>query len=868
MKGFFRKKLPACLLALAMLAGMVPAASAASADLTYDVDEDSYVWLDADDFWDLYDDLTGGDLEYVEFTDYDSFDDYGWFEADGFDYDDFVTGYELYESDLDDARFYYDEDDVWDDYEFELDTLEFVTYDNIDDDTLDLDVRLYGTDGSEYATVRIEVYGGSGSSGDVKLTYTVDPDDEVSLDADDFWDLFDEESREDFEYLEFYSYDDFDDYGYFEAEDEYGDWAELTDSTLDDGRYYYDWYDTSTSYDYGLDNMTFVADWNADEDTLEFPFTMYGHDDDEVDGVLYIEIGSGTGTSQGDITYQVDPDDEVTVDAEDFYDLFWDESDDDELEYIEFTSYDDFDDYGWFEADGYDYDDYVRGLELNESDLDDAAFYYDEDDVWDDYEFELDSLNQLPGFTGGSSDITGCTGNGHVGDISMKDSPETAPYSSHYNAVKYQNLKRYDPEDNMVDWTKDFYYEMTETAVIQLAQGLKYTSYDWTNVPRKMHVLEVDLSSPEIEVTTAIADDIVPNPNANRNSNNGFVIRETLSQLCARKLAEGENVLAGFNTGFFDSNDGFPRGLHIEEGEPVFINNQGVRSALTNHRWAFTVFADGTASCSQKEFKGTFEAGGKEYEYYSVNDTIVRNGHKTYMANIYTSRYREFPHADHPEITNPLSRTALYVVAEYTGSPVKVNEGYAEATVTAVYDGRTAALEKAPYLTGEDEVAIQLTGAVADEVAAAVKTGDIIKIKADVSVGGQYKSIYTQNSTMYQFLLNGKDNTGSISATNTNNTKYDPVTFVGVDQSGSKLWFFEVDGRQIDLSAGVWTSMGVKAYETYRIAEMFGAYNMTRFDGGGSSAMWVNTDGGKLVSTPSDSNGERSCMNYIYIRKK
>ena len=310
MKGFFRKKLPACLLALAMLAGMVPAASAASADLTYDVDEDSYVWLDADDFWDLYDDLTGGDLEYVEFTNYDDFDDYGYFAFEAFDnYKD-----EADASDLDEFTFYYENYND-DDYDYDLTTLEFVTYDNIDDDTLDLDVRLYGTDGSEYATVRIEVYGGSGSSGDVKLTYTVDPDDEVSLDADDFWDLFDEESREDFEYLEFYSYDDFDDYGYFEAEDEYGDWAELTDSTLDDGRYYYDWYDTSTSYDYGLDNMTFVADWNADEDTLEFPFTMYGHDDDEVDGVLYIEIGSGTGTSQGDITYQVDPDDEVTVDA-------------------------------------------------------------------------------------------------------------------------------------------------------------------------------------------------------------------------------------------------------------------------------------------------------------------------------------------------------------------------------------------------------------------------------------------------------------------------------------------------------------------------------------------------------------------------
>jgi exopolysaccharide biosynthesis protein len=44
---------------------------------------------------------------------------------------------------------------------------------------------------------------------------------------------------------------------------------------------------------------------------------------------------------------------------------------------------------------------------------------------------------------------------------------------------------------------------------------------------------------------------------------------------------------------------------------------------------------------------------------------------------------------------------------------------------------------------------------------------------------------------------------------------------------------------------------------------------MTRFDGGGSSAMWAYTDGaGALVNTPSDEKGERSCMNYIYIRAR
>lgn len=473
------------------------------------------------------------------------------------------------------------------------------------------------------------------------------------------------------------------------------------------------------------------------------------------------------------------------------------------------------------------------------------------------------------GFTTSKDNIINCTGYGRVGNISQKDTPEAAPYASYYNALKYQYLKRFDPEANMVDWSADFYYETEVTATKELASGLKLTSYQWTNVPRKMHILEIDLTSTAIDLTTAYANDIVPNPNGNENNNNGFKIRETLSQLCERKRAEGEEVYAGINTGFFDSNDGFGRGMHIEEGEPVFINNQGVRSSLVNHAWAFTVFTDGTASCAKKEFSGKMEIAGKEYEYFSVNDTIVRRGHKTYYANLYTSRYKEVPHADHPELVNLLSKSALYVVAKYSSNVMTVNNGYAEASVTAIYDGRTTALDEAPYLNAADEVAIQLTGDKAAEIAAALKVGDAVKLRADVTVGGQTKPIYTQNSTMFQFLLDGKDNTGSLAANNTNNTKFDPITFAAVDQNGTKVWFVVVDGRQIDLSGGVWTSMGLKAYEMAQVASRLGAYNMTRFDGGGSTALWAYADGaGALVNTPSDDKGERSCMNYIYIRAR
>ena len=394
MKGFWKRKLPACLLALAMMVSVVPAASAASADLTYDVDEDDYVWLDARDFKDLYDDYKNGSLDYVKFTSYDDFDDYGYFAFETFDRDYDEASYR----DLDDYFFYYDE---YYDSDFDLDTLQFVTYKNVDSDTLDFTVKLYGDKGNVSATIRIDIEGGSkSSSGDVELTYYVDPGDDVTVDADDFSDLFDEESRDYFYYLEFTDYDDFDDYGYFEADgyDDYEDYVrdyELNNSDLDDAEFYYEENNIRRNYEFELDTLTFCADRYADEDTLSFDFTMWGEYGDRVDGTLYIEIGDGKGTSgsvKADFVYQVDPYDDVTLDAEEFDDFFWDESDDDELAYIEFTDYDDFDDYGWFEADGVVDDEDYRGYELNESDLDYGIFYYSSRDVRDDYEFELETL--------------------------------------------------------------------------------------------------------------------------------------------------------------------------------------------------------------------------------------------------------------------------------------------------------------------------------------------------------------------------------------------------------------------------------------------------------------------------------------------
>ena len=423
----------------------------------------------------------------------------------------------------------------------------------------------------------------------------------------------------------------------------------------------------------------------------------------------------------------------------------------------------------------------------------------------------------------------------------------------------------YNLEENTVDWTQDDYYDWDVLEEKQLHPGVKYSHCSFTGMPRHMHVLQIDLGNPEIELTTAYANEQVPNPNANNNSNNGKNLRETLSEVCSRRRSEGQKIIAGINSGFFDSNDGISRGYHIEEGEPVYINNPAVFNSLSNHSWALTVFTDGTASCGKKSLAAKLEAGGKEYTISSVNDTILRHASAKYAVNMYTCRYKQVPHSSKPSITNPLAKNVLYVVAEYKDGPVKVNTGWAEAVVKAIHNGTGTPLSAAPYLTSTKEVGFAVSGSTAQALLSSLKTGDSVRLKFDMSIEGETKPIFTQNSSMYRLMENGKDGSNTPATGNNLYTTFDPMTYPVVSQDGKTVWLIEVDGRQPAYS------YGLKGYEMFRIAQKLGGWNVTRLDGGGSSCMWVydpSASTGKLVNRVCDSKGERSCLNYLLVRLK
>ena len=458
-------------------------------------------------------------------------------------------------------------------------------------------------------------------------------------------------------------------------------------------------------------------------------------------------------------------------------------------------------------------------------------------------------------------------GEGQVGWYdSYKDRPDMAPADAYLNAVVSPKREGYDLGSVMIDWTKDSYYDWTVSESFNPCEGVRYYHCDFINVPRKMNVLEIDLTNSSVEITTAYADNSVPNPNGNKNSNNGFNIRETLSKLCQRKRNEGVNIVAGINSGFFDSNDGILRGFHIEEGCPVYINNPSVVEKLPNHKWAFTVFEDGTASCAKKSFSGKVKVMDTEYDYYSINDTILRHT-SSYLINLYDYRYKKYPHPENTKLINTLADNALYVVAEYVSEPMKVNSGYALAKVLKIIDGRSTGLSDDPYIDSENCIGVSLSGQAADAFKSALSIGSEISLRCDIEVEGHgLKPIYTQNSSMFSIMRDGKDNTSSIPSNNQSITTFDPLTFPVISEDGKKVWLVEVDGRLNE-----WVSLGVKAYEMYRIGLKLGGYNVTRFDGGGSSTMWVYNplaSQGNVVNQVSDSKGERSCMNYILIKAK
>lgn len=398
-------------------------------------------------------------------------------------------------------------------------------------------------------------------------------------------------------------------------------------------------------------------------------------------------------------------------------------------------------------------------------------------------------------------------------------------------------------------------YPMMLTARTDISEGVTYERYTLTKQSNAyVHIVNVDMTRSDIVLDAVLSNDIVPNP-CDATSNNGKRLRETLTETVKRRKAQGNKIIAAINGDYYATVPGILLSCHVQDGEAVFINNPYERKIEPYFVYGITQFEDRTLSTDARSIACKARLGSKEVEVYSVNDTIVKlspntaSGARPYQsANVYTHRFVKTPFADKPELQNKIGTNALFIVAK-AADVLKVNTGYAESVITAVYDGRTTTLSEAPYVTGKGEWVLQLTGSAADEFASA-KVGDAIAFRADITIGSQTKPIRSHIGGKYRFVTAGKPTTGTDDPRS--DTRH---TMVSLDQEGKKLQLITIE----------WTSPFRAAS---RICILLGCYNVVKCDGGGSTCMWIDRNGGELVQKSTDSRGpERSNMNYIHIRK-
>jgi exopolysaccharide biosynthesis protein len=84
-----------------------------------------------------------------------------------------------------------------------------------------------------------------------------------------------------------------------------------------------------------------------------------------------------------------------------------------------------------------------------------------------------------------------------------------------------------------------------------------------------------------------------------------------------------------------------------------------------------------------------------------------------------------------------------------------------------------------------------------------------------------------------------------------------PRTAIGIAADRSTLILLVIDGRRAGLP-------GVTSLEMIPLLEEFGAADALNLDGGGSSALWIESEGG-VVNHPSDRR-ERTVMNHLGVR--
>lgn len=351
-------------------------------------------------------------------------------------------------------------------------------------------------------------------------------------------------------------------------------------------------------------------------------------------------------------------------------------------------------------------------------------------------------------------------------------------------------------------------YAQTIFDQILIAPGLNYTVSSQEVPPLIIHTVELDLTSPFIQLETALA-------------NNSLMQRETLSSIARRNRA----TLA-INGDFFDPTTGMIVNLMISNGELI---------KLPISRGVFVITKDRKPVISMFTLNISIET---QYGFIPINNLNTPRGANE--AVLFTDKFGRNTIVS----TNALAGIDIELLNFSQPLP---SSGIVTARIGNIYYGVNSspipksggilslggrALYYLPYLKPGEEIKIVIRLTPPIDIFQAIGGGAILLKDGNIVF----------------------NNTGELPLSKEITEKKNPLTTIAIDNN-DKIYLIVIDGRNPK-------SEGMTYLELANYLKGIGMRDALTLDGGGSSQLVIN---GRVVNNPSDGR-ERPIPNAIIVK--
>lgn len=345
-----------------------------------------------------------------------------------------------------------------------------------------------------------------------------------------------------------------------------------------------------------------------------------------------------------------------------------------------------------------------------------------------------------------------------------------------------------------------------------LVPGVVHISLYDPHRPRSIHVLEIDLSLPSVDLTSVKARDRLQG-------------NEQISKQIKHHHQIGKHVVAAVNADFYGLN-GVPVGIQVIEGIPLKDPSSHPVFALTATKMPLIEVVSLNGEIHFHQFK--------RLQINGINR--IRNKDEIILYNRYRGTTTK-TNAWGTEIT--LRYLNSFIVGEFVECQVTAIANSGNQPIPA-FNGAILSAHGKAALQFQQQFQLQDTVSLKVELPP-------IKQPVNLVVGGLPR-IIRDGKISIELAAEGVP-------THFSSTRH-PRTAIGYSRDGKKLFLVTVDGRQPSFSIG----MSLPELADFMVE--LGCYQALNLDGGGSTTMVI---GNKVVNSPSDPTGERAVANSLIV---